>query len=232
MKCLTLTQKNQTMQKCITWFRRFQGVKKQKNEYLGHRLQKLRAKLQLKGKNVDKKLLDKCRRHWSSLVRDADRRQTSEEVKAENQSIFTKGIDLSKENYPIFWPEPLPGKPKKYCCFPMCKNHDRTHYLQQVPKKEPHKIYKNRRGLYSYHGRKNYQKMIWKRLRIESKRPNPDLRFCYAHATETYREIVCSSVPTITIPDCGSRSSWTNVIKHIFYEPTRSKKYENYALAT
>ena len=232
MKCLTLTQKNQTMQKWITWFRRLQGVKKQKNEYLGHRLQKLRAKLQLKGKNVDKKLLDKCRRHWSSLVRDADRRQTSEEVKAENQSIFTKGIDLSKENYPIFWPEPLPGKPKKYCCFPMCKNHDRTHYLQQVPKKEPHKIYKNRRGLYSYHGRKNYQKMIWKRLRIESKRPNPDLRFCYAHATETYREIVCSSVPTITIPDCGSRSSWTNVIKHIFYEPTRSKKYENYALAT
>ena len=78
------------------------GNKKQKNEYLGHRLQKLRAKLQLKGKNVDKKLLDKCRRYWSSLVRDADRRQTSEEVKAENQSIFTKGIDLSKENYPIF----------------------------------------------------------------------------------------------------------------------------------
>ena len=32
--------------------------------------------------------------------------------------------------------------------------------------------------------------MIWKRFKIESKRPDPDLRFCHAHATEIYRECV------------------------------------------
>ena len=32
--------------------------------------------------------------------------------------------------------------------------------------------------------------MIWKRLKIESKRPDPDLRFCYEHVIETYKESV------------------------------------------
>ena len=32
--------------------------------------------------------------------------------------------------------------------------------------------------------------MIWKRLKIESKRPDPDIRFCYEHVIETYKECV------------------------------------------
>ena len=165
------------------------GNMKKTNEYLGYCLIHLRARKQHKRKNLDQKLISKCRRDWSLLLHEASQRKTSTEYKADNLVLIEKA-PLSASAIDILHPEPKTGKAKKYCCFPECRNTDRSHKLHRVPKKVENKNYCDKRELYRYRGRKLFQRTCWKRLGIPDTDKRKDLRFCNAHRTETYEESI------------------------------------------
>ena len=61
---------------------------------------------------MDQKLINKCKRDWSILLREAQERKTSDEIDIDNLAMIDK-TQLKQPSHPIFFPVPKQGKAKK-----------------------------------------------------------------------------------------------------------------------